>query len=92
MRALPLQSIGGHGYQLCAPESADIEATDLVEVKAELATVGHNDKQIEAAVGRVGLEPSVTSVRWHVIERNGSGPSIPMPGTMAERRPATPFP
>jgi putative Mg2+ transporter-C (MgtC) family protein len=74
VRALLSQSIGGHRYQLRAPESADIEATDLVEVKAELATVGRNGQQIEAAAGRVGLEPSVTSLRWHVIERNGPRP------------------
>ena len=73
VRALLLQSISGHGYQLRALESADIDGTDLVEVKAELATIGRNDEQIEAAAGRLGLEPSVTSVRWHVIERDGLG-------------------
>ena len=71
VRALLLQSISGHGYQLRALESADIDGTDLVEVRAELATVGRNDEQIEAAAGRLGLEPNVTAVRWHVIEHNG---------------------
>jgi putative Mg2+ transporter-C (MgtC) family protein len=73
VRALLLQSISGHGYQLRALESADIDGTDLVEVRAELATTGRNDKQIEAAAGRLGLEPDVTSVRWHVIEHDGRG-------------------
>ena len=71
VRALLLQSIAGHGYQLRALESADIDGTDLVEVKAELATVGRDDQQIEAAAGRLGLEPNVTSVRWHAVERDG---------------------
>ena len=71
VRALLQQSISGHGYQLRALESADIDGTDLVEVRAELATVGRNDEQIEAAAGPLGLEPNVTAVRWHVIERDG---------------------
>lgn len=73
VRALLLQSISGHGYQLRALESANIDGTDLVEVRAELATAGRNDEQIEAAAGRLGLEPNVTSVRWHVIEHDGRG-------------------
>jgi putative Mg2+ transporter-C (MgtC) family protein len=76
-RALLLQSISGHGYQLRALESADIDGTDVVEVRAELATVGRDDEQIEAAAGRLGLEPNVTSVRWHVIERDGRGAFSP---------------
>ena len=60
-----------HGYQLRALESADIDVTDLVEVRAELATIGRNDEQIETAAARLGLEPNVTSVRWHVIEQDG---------------------
>jgi putative Mg2+ transporter-C (MgtC) family protein len=71
IRALLLQSISGHGYQLRALESADIDGTDLVEVRAELATLGRDDHQIEEAAGRLGLEPSVTSVRWYVVEPDG---------------------
>jgi putative Mg2+ transporter-C (MgtC) family protein len=67
VRALLLQAISGHGYQLRAIESADIDGTDLVEVRAELVTLGRNDLQIEAAAGRLGLEPNVSSVRWQVI-------------------------
>jgi putative Mg2+ transporter-C (MgtC) family protein len=68
VRALLLQSISGHGYHLRALESADIADADRVEVKAELVTIGRNDEQIETAAGRLGLEPSVTAVRWQVIE------------------------
>jgi putative Mg2+ transporter-C (MgtC) family protein len=67
VRALLLQSVSGHGYQLRAIESADIDGTDLVEVRAELVAAGRKDEQIEAAAGRLGLEPSVTSVRWQIV-------------------------
>jgi putative Mg2+ transporter-C (MgtC) family protein len=67
VRALLLQAISGHGYQLRAIESANIDGTDLVEVRAELVTIGRNDDQIETAAGRLGLEPGVTAVRWQVV-------------------------
>ena len=34
------------------------------EVRAELSADQRNDKQMESAVSRLSLEPSVTSVRW----------------------------
>ena len=71
VRALLLQAISGHGYQLRAIESSDVPGTNLVEVNAELATTGRNDQQIETAAGRLGLEPNVTAVRWQAIEQNG---------------------
>ena len=67
VRALLLQAISGHGYQLRAIESANLPGSDLVEVRAELVTAGRNDQQIETAAGRVGLEPNVTAVRWQAI-------------------------
>jgi putative Mg2+ transporter-C (MgtC) family protein len=73
VRALLLRSISGHGYQLRALESADIPDSDRVEVKAELVTIGRNDQQIETAAGRLGLEPSVTAVRWQVVENDARG-------------------
>jgi putative Mg2+ transporter-C (MgtC) family protein len=73
VRALLLQSVTGHGYQLCAIESANIAGTDLVEVNAELVTHGREDQQIETAAGRLGLEPNVTSVRWQIVEARDRG-------------------
>jgi putative Mg2+ transporter-C (MgtC) family protein len=68
VRALLLQAVAGHGYQVRALRSADINGTDRVEVNAELAILGRHDEQIETAAGRLGLEPNVTSVRWHVAD------------------------
>ncbi|MBS1861931.1 MAG: MgtC/SapB family protein [Actinobacteria bacterium] len=68
VRALLLQSISGDGYHLRALESADIDGTGLVEVRAVLTTSGRHDNQIEAAAGRLGLEPNVTAVRWEAVE------------------------
>jgi len=66
IRALLLSAISGHGYQLRALESADIPGTDLVEIRAQLTTTGRDDRQIETAAGRLGLEPEVTAVRWQI--------------------------
>jgi putative Mg2+ transporter-C (MgtC) family protein len=63
VRALLLQAVSGHDYQLRAIESADLPRTSLVEVRAELVSRGRNDTQIEHAAGHLGLEPNVTSVR-----------------------------
>lgn len=52
---------------------ADIDGADLVEVKAELAIIGRNDQQIEAAAGRLGLEPTVSAVCRNVIHRSRRG-------------------
>lgn len=68
IRALLLQAISGHGYQLRAIESVDIPGSERVEVSAELVTTGRDDQQIEAAAGRLGLEPSVSAVRWQVVK------------------------
>jgi putative Mg2+ transporter-C (MgtC) family protein len=45
-------------------ESADIEGTDKVDVTAVLAAEVRCDVALEKIVGRLSLEPSVTSARW----------------------------
>jgi putative Mg2+ transporter-C (MgtC) family protein len=40
----------------------------LVEVIADLYRYGRDDVALEAAVSRLSLEPSVSSVSWNVIE------------------------
>ena len=90
VRALLLQSISGHGYQLRALESADIDGSDLVEVRAELATIGRNDEQIEAAAGRLGLEPNVTSIRRHLMCPTAAERSVPRALAMVDQMAAIP--
>jgi putative Mg2+ transporter-C (MgtC) family protein len=45
-------------------ESADIESTDKVDVTAMLIAAARCDLALEKIVGRLSLEPSVTSARW----------------------------
>jgi hypothetical protein len=40
----------------------------LVEVVVELERAGRDDVALEQAVSRLSLEPSVTSVRWEVVD------------------------
>jgi putative Mg2+ transporter-C (MgtC) family protein len=47
--------------------------TGLVEVIAELQRRGRDDLGLEAAVGRLSLEPAVSSVTWTVTE---PGPAL----------------
>ena len=55
-RTSPLQSI----------ESVNAATVGQVEVRAALSAEQRDDKQMESAVSRLSLEPSVTSVRWQV--------------------------
>jgi putative Mg2+ transporter-C (MgtC) family protein len=49
--------------------SEDLDrSTELVEVEAELHRFERGDVALEAAVSRLSLEPSVTSVSWVVVE------------------------
>jgi putative Mg2+ transporter-C (MgtC) family protein len=52
--------------------SEDLDrGTDLVEVEAELQRFGRDDVVLEAAVSRLSLGPSISSVSWSVIEEPG---------------------
>ena len=68
VRALLLQAVTGDECQLRALESEDLNGTDKVEVHAEFVTPTKNDLRVEAAAGRLSLEPSVSAVRWEVID------------------------
>jgi hypothetical protein len=81
VRALLLQSISGHGYQLRALESADIDGTDLVEVRAELATVGRNDEQTKRPPAV--LASSLTSLRSAGMSSNATASELSAPTTRA---------
>jgi putative Mg2+ transporter-C (MgtC) family protein len=49
--------------------SEDLDhGSGLVEVTAELQAHGRDDVGLEAAVSRLSLEPSVSSVTWNIRE------------------------
>ncbi|HZZ50868.1 MAG TPA: MgtC/SapB family protein [Pseudonocardia sp.] len=68
VRALLVQSLSRTDFALrsitSANATADGQPTGRVEVRAELAAEHRDDKQLETAISRLSLEPSVTSVRW----------------------------
>jgi putative Mg2+ transporter-C (MgtC) family protein len=52
--------------------SSDLDqGSDLVEVAAEVSRYGRDDVALEAAVSRLSLEPSVSSVSWQVVQDEG---------------------
>jgi putative Mg2+ transporter-C (MgtC) family protein len=72
IRALVVQAISRDEFVLRAVRSEDIDqGTDLVEVEAELQRFGRDDVALEAAVSRLSLEPSISSVSWSVVEEPG---------------------
>jgi putative Mg2+ transporter-C (MgtC) family protein len=70
VRALLVQSLSRTDFALRSIASANAAANGQpdgrVEVRAELSAEHRDDKQMESAVSRLSLEPSVTSVRWQV--------------------------
>jgi putative Mg2+ transporter-C (MgtC) family protein len=69
IRALVVQALTRDDFALRALRSEDLDpGTGLVEVTADLHRYGRDDVALEAAVSRLSLEPSVTSVTWNVVE------------------------
>ncbi|WP_020673582.1 MgtC/SapB family protein [Amycolatopsis nigrescens] len=68
VRALLVQSLTRTDFRLLSVQSTDLPAAGSVEVRAELVGDQRDDAQMESAVSRLSLEPSVTSVRWQVRE------------------------
>jgi putative Mg2+ transporter-C (MgtC) family protein len=64
VRALLVQALARTDFALRSVTSTNADATGQVEVRAELSADQRDDKQMESAVSRLSLEPSVTSVRW----------------------------
>lgn len=72
IRALVVQAISRDEFVLRAVHSEDLDAgVDLVAVEAELQRFGRDDVALEAAVSRLSLEPSISSVSWSVVEESG---------------------
>ena len=68
VRALLVQALTRTDFRLQSIASANTDVAGLVEVRAELAADVRDDRQMESAVSRLSLEPSVTSVRWQTEE------------------------
>lgn len=66
VRALLLQGVNSGRLHLTELESSNIEGTDRVTVAATVRAEMRNDAALEQMVGRLSLEPAVTSARWTV--------------------------
>jgi len=69
IRALVVQALARDDFVLRSVRSEDLDhGSGLVEVTAELQRYGRDDVALEAAVSRLSLEPSVSSVSWNTRE------------------------
>jgi putative Mg2+ transporter-C (MgtC) family protein len=69
IRVLVVRELSGDAFTLHSVRSHDIEPScGMVEVTAELHRYGRDDEALEAAVSRLSLEPSVSSVTWNTRE------------------------
>ncbi|GHF92504.1 MULTISPECIES: MgtC/SapB family protein [Amycolatopsis] len=66
VRALLVQALTRTDFRLLSVLSIDRQDR-TVEVRAELIGDQRDDAQMEAAVSRLSLEPSVSSVRWEAV-------------------------
>lgn len=66
-RALLLQMTQTLPLMLQSLHSEDLDATGKVEVRANFHSAGRQDAMLENVVGRMSLEPEISSVSWQVI-------------------------
>ena len=64
VRALLVQALTRTDFRLLSVASANVVESGRVEVRADLTGDQRDDRQMESAVSRLSLEPSVTSVGW----------------------------
>jgi putative Mg2+ transporter-C (MgtC) family protein len=64
VRALLVQALTRTEFRLRSIASTNTVTNGHVEVRAELIGDQRDDRQMESAVSRLSLEPSVTSIRW----------------------------
>ncbi|MGW7536553.1 MgtC/SapB family protein [Amycolatopsis sp. NPDC054798] len=64
VRALLVQALARTDFVLQSVTSTNADTGGQVQVRAELSADQRDDKQMESAVSRLSMEPSVTSVRW----------------------------
>ena len=68
IRTLLVRELTRDDFVLHSVQSHDLNGGSLVEVTAELQRHGRDDLALEAAVSRLSLEPSVSSVTWNTRE------------------------
>jgi putative Mg2+ transporter-C (MgtC) family protein len=69
IRTLLVRELTRDDFVLRSVQSRDLNSgSGLVEVAAELQRRGRDDVALEAAVSRLSLEPSVSSVSWTIAE------------------------
>ncbi|MBB5916330.1 putative Mg2+ transporter-C (MgtC) family protein [Nocardia transvalensis] len=77
VRALLVQALTRTDFRLVSIASHNIApdtgSRGRVEVRAELTGDERDDRQMESAVSRLSLEPSVTSVGWSIPDTEGAG-------------------
>lgn len=71
VRALLLRDLGSslHIQEL---ESVNIEDSNRVEVQASVRADERQDRLLEQIVGRLSLEPLVTSAKWRFVTSDAS--------------------
>jgi putative Mg2+ transporter-C (MgtC) family protein len=66
MRALLLHELANKTLMLTSLSSEDLEGTAKLKVSAMIRGMGRQDQLLEEMVGRLSLEPGVSSVSWVV--------------------------
>lgn len=68
VRALLLQAIQTLPLKLAALDSEDTPDMPTVQVRAELRSLGRQDRLLEQVATRLSLEAGVTKIRWEVLD------------------------
>jgi putative Mg2+ transporter-C (MgtC) family protein len=75
VRALLVQALTRTEFRLQSIASTNTDTNGHVEVRAELVGDQRDDRQMESAVSRLSLEPSVTSIRWASDDHHETKPA-----------------
>jgi len=70
VRALLLQAVAREPLMLRRVRYEEVPDTDKARIAIELISLGRNHSAMEQVAGRLGLEPSVSSVTWETAEES----------------------
>jgi len=68
LRALLLTTISRAAVVLQGIQSGENESLNQTSVRAEMTTVGRNNKAIEQIVMRLSIEDSIESLSWSIVQ------------------------